>query len=113
MLSFLKLIKYSRDFFLLGIKHLQIPPNVFVQLRARVNVTVALWTAQNIVAFLNNPFILKSNLYTLTIFLYLKSFLLLKMQLLWMILLPSLDRFTLMNSNIIIFLQTLLRQFRT
>ena len=67
------------DFFLLGIKHLQIPPNVFIQLPARVNVTVALLTALNIVVSLNNLSILISNLYILIIFLYLKSSLLLQM----------------------------------
>ena len=76
MLSFFKLIKYSRDFFLLGIKHLQTPPNVFVQLPARVNVTIVLWTALNIVVSLNLSF-LKYNLYN---FLYLKSFLLFKIR---------------------------------
>ena len=68
------------DFFFLGIKHLQIPPNVFVQLPARVNVTIVLLTALNIVVSLINLSFLKYNLYNSITFLYLNFLLLLKIQ---------------------------------
>jgi hypothetical protein len=56
----------------IGLKHLQTPLNVFTQLPARVNVTIALSTALNIVASLIKPFILRSSLYSSIMFLYLR-----------------------------------------
>jgi hypothetical protein len=61
---------------------------VFAQLPTKVNVTITLLTALNIVVLLINLYILRFFLYTLIIFLYLKHHhLFLKMQLLKMILL--------------------------
>ena len=63
----------------IGLKLLQIPLNVLAQLHVIANVITALLTAPKTVVLLNNLSTLRSHLYALIMFLYLKHLLLLKM----------------------------------
>ena len=95
-----------------GLKHLQTPPNVLAQLHVRTNGIIALLTVLNTIALLIKLSTLRSHLYASIIFLYLKYLLLLKIQLYQMIPLLNLHQLILMDGNIIIFLQVLLRGFK-
>ena len=95
-----------------GRKHLQTHLNVLAQLLARMNATIALLIAPNIIALLISPIIPRSSLYNSTMFPSLKWPLLLKIQFLQTIPLLNLYLFISMDSNIIIFLHTWPKLFR-
>jgi hypothetical protein len=83
-----------------------------VQLLDKTNVKIASLIALNIIGLLISPFILRSNLYGSTMFLYLKYLFLLKIQFLLMIPLLNLDLFISMDTSIITFLQNWPKAFR-